>query len=274
MRTEAKKTSKHGFLISEQELRRIFDVLTQHIKRVMEEGKEPVTLFEVKFKNGAIANPVSLDEILQLENVGSGLILRLKIKVQDKAVDPTYQISLEFINADVEREENYVSVRYSVIGDNRDWVFVTSSEIDERVNRVKRFCLNQLIPQSRELFFLSLFAIALVAMGVMQILISFENRERRENYYYEVETIEKNWQNNEITDPTEVVFALAKIGENESYFRVPSVPIIYFLGSLFLLMLLLLVLNYSFPPYNFYWNDYIEVLNKKQSLAVCRREAC
>jgi hypothetical protein len=45
MRSEAKKSFKHGFVLTEQELRRAFDTLYQQMKRVIGE-QEPTQVFK------------------------------------------------------------------------------------------------------------------------------------------------------------------------------------------------------------------------------------
>jgi hypothetical protein len=68
MKTIAKKTFKKPFVLTEQELRRIHDVLEQQIQRVLP-AEDVATVYELTFANGVVANPTSLDEIFAQENL-------------------------------------------------------------------------------------------------------------------------------------------------------------------------------------------------------------
>jgi hypothetical protein len=53
MRTELRKSFFHGFVLTEQELRRIYDIMLQQMKRIT--TANVVDVFELKFKNGMVA---------------------------------------------------------------------------------------------------------------------------------------------------------------------------------------------------------------------------
>src|SRR4051812_19145601 len=100
------------------------------------------------YRNGVIAATDSLDEVLSQENTGSGEIVRLKLEFR-KAKTPyrirgEFGVMLEFINVDVEDEPRSIAIRFSIDGQTRDWVFVTSTVLEERVTKIKRLSFNQL----------------------------------------------------------------------------------------------------------------------------------
>jgi hypothetical protein len=146
MKTEARKVLKHGYWLTEQELRRIVDSLIQQMERVSLRS-DIITSFELKFQNGVISETQLIDDVISQENIGSGAINRLKIhmKSMNNTVHP--EISLEFINAEAENESDLVAIRYHIVGDDRDWVFVTSSQLEERLGRIKRFVVKQVFGQ-------------------------------------------------------------------------------------------------------------------------------
>jgi hypothetical protein len=53
MKTEARQSFSHGFVLTEQELRRIADVATQQLVKVRP-SPPPKTQIELRFRNGTI----------------------------------------------------------------------------------------------------------------------------------------------------------------------------------------------------------------------------
>src|SRR5437764_13522453 len=110
MHTEARRSFKHGFLLTEQELRRIFDVLQQQFARL---GITPIVSYELVFVNGAIGTVEAVEDIFAFENFGSTRIRQLKIDMRDAADDPVNHVTVRFSDAD--RDENsWVAVNYMV----------------------------------------------------------------------------------------------------------------------------------------------------------------
>jgi len=69
MNTKIEKSPNHPFALNEQELRRILDLMLQQVGRVAAQTVQ--TQFTIEFRNGSVASPVTLDEILSQENYGS-----------------------------------------------------------------------------------------------------------------------------------------------------------------------------------------------------------
>jgi len=266
MRTEAKRSFKHGFVLTEQELRRTFDCLVEQMKRGTP-GAEPGCSYELKYRNGVIAEPVSLDEILAQENYGSAAIQRLRIEVEDKTSD-AWSISVEFIDADCEDEPGDESVRYRVVGADRDWVFVTSSLVEERIAKVKRFAPNQLA--GRRLRLIAPLIILMVGMTAMLFGLLFP-MPRPTLLADRIDAIEAGWQEGRLADAVDVMLALerAKIDVQPVETRQETLPMVKVLvavligGGLFTGSLL--AWGYFFPIYNFLWGDYTRVFERRQS---------
>lgn len=281
MRSEAKKTFQHGFNLTEQELRRIFDSLTQQMERARQDTP-PKASFEVKFKNGVIANPTTLEEIFALENIGSGAIVRLLMKLEN-CVEPISSIKLEFIDVNNDPEPGYTAVSYTVVGEDRDWVFVTSSQIEERISRIKTSAiLNKLAGRGRrESGFLLLFMLMIVI--AMFSLFSYYAQMIRnlptstETRFQTVESLEARWKSGEITDPVEIILELERAqiesmkqldnrlespGPNGVQMaKAVAGPIV----TLILVAVAIYSCTYFFPPYNFIWGDYIKVYEKRKA---------
>ncbi|HEY4426037.1 MAG TPA: hypothetical protein VGN10_17635 [Pyrinomonadaceae bacterium] len=148
MRTESNKSYKFGFVLTEAELRRLLGILEDQLKKIP--GVSLVTTkFEVKYRNGAVATTSSLDEILSQENLGSSQIVELKIESTTESDQAPNLISVEFhdLNLDPKSDD---SVRFTVKGDERAWTFITSSLLEERALRIKRFNLGMLLGIRRE----------------------------------------------------------------------------------------------------------------------------
>src|ERR1700728_4677073 len=101
IKTESRKSYQCGFALTESELRRLHDVLVQQIKRTSI-GDGFLTKYEVKYRNGSVAEPTSLDQVLSEENFGSAGITRLRMEVSDKEEDASNKIGILFCNQDEE----------------------------------------------------------------------------------------------------------------------------------------------------------------------------
>ena len=69
MKTEAKKTYAFGFVLTESELRRLHDLLTQQIRKTSSADTFD-TIYELRFRNGSVGYPVTIDEVLNQEILG------------------------------------------------------------------------------------------------------------------------------------------------------------------------------------------------------------
>jgi hypothetical protein len=142
MEIRSSKNYRHGFVLTEQELVRLVDTIKEQIRKIHTE--QPIEeSYEIRFRNGAIAITNSLSEVLAQENLGSSLILRLEGTFTSTGSDEAVSIAWRFENLESSDYENEYSFGYSVRGYERDWVFVTSSQLEERLQRVKRYNLRQ-----------------------------------------------------------------------------------------------------------------------------------
>ncbi len=271
MRTEASKALKSGFELTEQELRRIYDALVQQMDRInAPQASDLVVTFEVKFRNGVIAEPATLDEILSLENIGSGKVEKLKIRMEKDIEAAKTSILLEFINVDSETEIGSDAISYSITGNDRDWVFITSSQLEERLTRIRKFAPNQLLKKRQAfLFFQLLFWIPFMIVTIFSAFSSTESRKVQ--LLEKISLVESKWKSGEIKDPAEVSIEIAKIQanfnsspqlldwESNKWFLFIMIGLVAILGAA-------LFWVYYFPFYNFLWGDYIKVYERKKSM--------
>lgn len=265
MRSEAKKSFQQGFELTEQELRRIYDVMSQQISRVV---NSPKSSFEIKFRNGVISEPLTLDEIFQLENIGSGAIERLQVQISDGADKPEYSIKIEFINTASEAESGTDSIKYTVIGSDNNWVFVTSSQIEERISRVKRFAFNRLLKLEGGIGLLTI--IPLIAMLIPIITIFSKIGSVELSTSQKIDAIELQWQNGTLKDPVEVMIALERMQNernNPDLFSTKGLffPMIISIVGIVLLVIALFSSSYFFPSHVFLWGDNVRFIQKRKA---------
>ncbi|MGB7443181.1 MAG: hypothetical protein WA919_19110 [Coleofasciculaceae cyanobacterium] len=256
MKIEVGNSFRHGFVLTEQELQRIHNLLTEQIQKV---SKTTKTTYELKFKNGSITALESLDDLFILDNVGATAIKRLNMTVASNSSSSLYETSLEFRDADF--EDKNTSIEYRIKGNNRAWVSVTTSQLEERINRIKRFSINQLIKNK---FYYIIFSLTFT---VATMIVSFYTiKSRQESLIEPLELIESQWKAGNLRDPIEVILLIekAQIQAEADLFKV--VPFIYLFLVPIPLIIALFIWQYCFPPYNFCWGEYNETFQKRKSL--------
>lgn len=265
MRTESRKAFRNGFLLTEQEFRRMHDSMTQQIKKVVGQDNFS-TAFELKFRNGAIAETSLLDDVFSQENSGTASIHRLRMKLIENKDEYPHVISVEFTNVDAEFDLSLVpSIEYLIIGNDRDWVFITSSQIDDRISKIKRFAPNQLA--TRKGFFVTAFLMFFISLLISVLTLSSVGKDTRTLRALDV--VSEQWKSGEIHDPVEALLAIEKVKADPSIgtaqiLHEPTAFIPF--AILVFLMLGVIIWWFFFPIYNFYWGDYIKIFDRKQSI--------
>ncbi|HWM30793.1 MAG TPA: hypothetical protein VNO69_03705 [Methyloceanibacter sp.] len=253
---ESKKSMVCGFVLREGDFRRLIDLCRDRLLRAIPDGAV-VEKYTIKFKNGAIAETDSLDDVLSQENSGGGFLIRVKSElnaVGDEGL--AYLASIEFINADEDDELGSTSIKYLLRAADRDWVFVTSSEIAERIERIRRFAPNQ-IGQRRRRSFYSLLSIGFPLFAVTAgLLAAFLVRGDRRSEL--AEWVEKN----NVHDPVAVLLKAEEVRN-----KAPDIPSMgAFIGGMFgLLVLAILIWSFFYkyyPVFNFVWGDYVDEFDR------------
>lgn len=261
MKTEAKRALSSGFALPEAELRRIHDLFVQQIRRTPD-SENFVSTYEIKYQNGAVGYPANLDEVLAQENFGSKSIIRLRVGVMDRAEKPSNRVEIELANARAEEGSLKESIKYLVSGDDRDWVFVTSSQLEERIGKIKRFSPGQL-QKYQNLIGVLLMLVFLIAF--FSYLGKGTSRDTdQENS--KISEIERDWMAHRITDPVEVTIRLARV--HVAARDLP--PFIYFPALFPLVFFVFPVIascyTYFAPPYTFLWGDSVGKFEKRRSV--------
>jgi hypothetical protein len=140
VRTEIKKPLTSPFFLTEQDLWTINDVMLRQMKSDTTDSID--TFFVLKYKNEVTAEKASLDEVIDENNSGDGEIRGLKMGAYSTTRPQKLRIEVEFRNPPppVSREATRRphSIYYRVLGDDKVWVNLTSSQLFDRIAITKR----------------------------------------------------------------------------------------------------------------------------------------
>lgn len=270
MDVEARKSFQYGFVLREADLRRLVDTITDQFRK-LGLNREPTTHFKLKFRNGVVADNLGIDDVLGQENSGPGQILRLSYTCTLANDDtPATVVSLEFVNADADEEPGYVSMRFHVFGHDRDWVFVTSSLLEERIERIRRWAANQWGSSKHRNPFIRL--AGLLSSFVLVIVVAFTmmtTMDRTTKHEVAVRQITKQWRNGAVKDPVAVILAIEEARLQDLHAlpsqAFPVRPLAILFGALFALVGLGAFAVRYYPVYNFCWGEYLEWFAKREA---------
>lgn len=100
------------------------------------------SFFELKHKNGVRAEKATLDDIIAENNSSEWEIQELKMNVVRKSRLLDTKIEVEFrVPPPPPTKEATIqpyAIQYYVVGDGRDWVYLTSSQLDDRIAKIKQ----------------------------------------------------------------------------------------------------------------------------------------
>ncbi|MGD0548084.1 MAG: hypothetical protein ABR991_09720 [Terracidiphilus sp.] len=264
MKTEAKKVFECGFVLGESELRRIHDTLIQQIKRTSI-GESFQTMYQLKYRNGSVGYLTNLDEVLEQENFGSTTILRLRMAVFDREEKPSNRISVEFSNTKEDKGYDSEPISYTVFGEDRDWVFVTGSQLDERIGKISKFSPTQFFDRKGRSW---IFPILLMLLMFMGYYFSTRVHSAYSDGLRKIDVVERNLKAGMIADRDQVTIDVARIilTSNDpsvaEYIWLPfamMIPILIFPALSYLY-------SYFHPPFNFLWGDYVTLHNRRKGI--------
>jgi len=163
MKTELRKPFRHGFVLTEQELRRIYDTMVQQMKSIRKD--DFTSFFELRYKNSVRAQKASLDEIIADNNMGIWEIQELKMILFKKSTVQETRIEIELRvpppPPTKDTTQSPYSIQYYIVGDKRDWVYLTSSQLDDRIAKIKQ------LPIFDYMIFALAFGLALLIVSVV-----------------------------------------------------------------------------------------------------------
>jgi hypothetical protein len=276
METRVSRRFDNGFVLTEQELRRIIDVMIEQQSRA--HGMSPHELrFTMCFRDGTISKTNAIESVIGLENYGTQRLVGLAIELCSKPLeerDTSTEIILQFSTDETahsgfnnETGDAKVPIQLRVRGNERDWVSVTLSKIEERISKIKHVDFQGIVRRSEVRFYLMLLSGILVNVGMfilMRTSITASNERRAA-----VLEIERRYNAGEIADTGYLQILLHKASTELNPMNEPTTNVI-FIGAMFVIVslnplarLLGAMLGAMFPPRVFCWGDYEPEYRKK-----------
>jgi|GEM_PF-3548695 len=256
---EANKSYKQGFILTEQELRRFNELIREQIKKINPQANIAFN-FQVKFQSGIVAETQDLEYILDLENEASKKLITLIASGKD---EKSNLISFDFYNIDSDSVDSKYSIKYNIRSSDRDWVFVTSSLIEERISKIKRFSFASSSPIISKSAAMLLPLLIVFAISLTMITTLTKNADY-------VKDIKANYEKGLIKNTNDLILQLEqKRYEQTALLNHPGdlfyYPGLVIGGILILLIVIGIYIQKLYPLYNFCWGDYLEVFKKKET---------
>jgi hypothetical protein len=277
IQVESNKTYSNGFNLTESDLRRMVEIGNEQLQKT--NAGLLSSKYTLKYKNGVTEETKDIEEVLSLENSGSTKISELEIELKtsqqtatSRVPKDTQKIVIEFNSLQSKRYSYKDSVRLFVTGETRYWVFITTSIMEERINKIKIFPVFQLNLRNSLFYFLYAF-IFIILLGFLNSFshgITYDNTSRiqaldslKDSYHQRdnvniIDVIIDLQKKQLVTDPSNKVL--------NNIFKPLVKTIIYGFASIIVLLLFYLGLKQLFPIYIFNWGDYIDKYKKIKSI--------
>jgi hypothetical protein len=270
---ESSKSYYQGFVLRESDLRRILDTIVEQFKKFGDGTTDFV--YTVKYHNGTVAQTTDLDVLFAQENIGSAAIVRLAALGTYKLDASSSTVELTFRDVDSPQESGDIAVKLTIKSDSRDWVFVTSSILDERISKTKRLSVNQLSEKRSTRLLTSMF---IPGMAFIAVMIATFNSTKDANEFgvkkiNAINQLQALWSKGLVKDNGDLILKLAKVtavndvkrDERLHDFAFPGKTFGWLIGGCIALYIFALAFDKLYPAYNFCWGDYLESFNKKES---------
>lgn len=264
MNTLIRKQHRFGFFVAEHDIRRVHQLMNEAAAKVTL-GDAFKTHIEVRLVNGTVLVLSSIDELLALENGGQRSVDELCLCVHsprvrefpDDAGDtPQWLISLTFRT--ISRLSHYeYSVASEVRGTSRDWVLLVASEIEERVQKLRRIAWQRALERPYVAMFIMVLALFIIGFTISAYEPAVPIHAQLDSLY----------KAGRITDPVQALVFI----EKSRALR----PLGNFLMQMSLAVGLVFGLAFGLPKlaevsgssYVFYWGDAIAAYDRRRSAA-------
>jgi len=130
--SSVRKSFKYGFVLNEQELRRIYDIMTTQMKEI-DPGENYQKTFDITYKNSVSEKKTTIEDIFNEDNGQKWEIEKIEIEF-----DSSYKNRINIL-FDSKNASYHISI--NIKGENRNWVYLTLSKLEERISFIKRFAL-------------------------------------------------------------------------------------------------------------------------------------
>jgi len=132
LKVEKSESFKWAIVVDEMDLRRLDETIKSIIGS--EEEKSISILYKIKFSDGSKVETCDINEVVNEENIKRRSIENIEILAYEKDIT-------DLINISLGRRGYYqtTSIFYSITGDSREWVYLTASKIEERIESLKQW---------------------------------------------------------------------------------------------------------------------------------------
>lgn len=255
MKTEIEKVFRHGFVLSEQEFRRLALVLSEHAAKLL--NPVPHSQFSAALQDGTRIESNNVDDILSIENHGAKTIIGITIIVKPTEENPDWRIAVRYVKPKVDVIFSEPSVEYTIYGPSRDWVFVASADLEDRIKRNKKIAWEVVFSGPYGII-ISLVLPVTVAIVGMSIILG-----RQSSGY---QNLKNKIDSGEISDPLQGLLEVEKYRSFEMSLPGPSILWIAVLTMIVLGAMAKRISSVISPSYNFLWGDYIPIFNRKKNI--------
>lgn len=254
MKTEICRTYKSGFVLTEQELRRLIQAATEHAEKVSN-GQAFKFSLEATLKDGSIIHFDKTDDLFGLENAGQKKVQKISISLNELSAESPWDISVVFQDAAV-NEKDWTSISIKIIGNSRDWAFVTASDLEDRIKRIKAI--------SFEAFFSGRWSVMWIMMlsCVSMIIVTAQFTPINQTHLL----LQQQYDSGLIRDPIQAIIALEKIRNSRSLFGVLMPMLGGFVAPAVCILIFSFIAPRVSPSYNFCWGDYIAYYERRRQI--------
>jgi hypothetical protein len=201
--------------------------------------------------------------VLGQENAGSSQIIAVGVQIATEgAEEDAFTVELLFSNPELDQDAvGLNSVHYLIQGSSRDWVFVTSSVLEERVTKIRRRWRLRSLSRNTEGVIFAGFLMTMT-ITVIKLLVSVAKSQVTSG-----DLLGKAIADGTVKTPLDALVVLQKAHESAQVTLLDlggaiitglAVGLLWFLACGF-------VKRY-YPLYNFCWGDYVSEFERKESI--------
>ncbi|MDX1942065.1 MAG: hypothetical protein SFU99_15995 [Saprospiraceae bacterium] len=219
MKAQSARNFNFGFKLSETELRKLVSLCKDQINKSFTEIPHRET-YKVAFANGTIVENLELEEVLELENHGNGKIINMdiefvKVSNEDEPQKEKAYLGISFKDKTHEFYKQAYPITTKIEGESRDWVFITSSLIQERIEKIKRKSFGLQIFSLPDWRIVGLMIITLVSLLLGSFYYEYKDGKLKVKYLEEKEKIDRKTEiNKELSKSNRVKLDYSLMDDN------------------------------------------------------------
>ncbi|MEM7737043.1 MAG: hypothetical protein AAF267_14775 [Deinococcota bacterium] len=228
LKVKSSKGISKGFALYESQYRRLIDLSKEQVEKEIFEDSY-VEKYKIAYENGVVAETSSIDEVLEQENFGQASIVSLQATIGNNINDD--QPPKILLSFDSDNSKKGSPIFYSIDGSSRDWVFVTSSLIEERIASITmpQWTLLKIKPNG----YMSIILLSLIlttflvqtntfsswlysSLGLSQEIITLDSFQDENQEIIYSEEIRQSYEDGETTNAIEAIILLEELKSENS----------------------------------------------------------